>query len=275
MPTFKTRAAQVSTLVAYVAGYMLIMTAGWLVNGYDYGTVGGLFWQTPFLAAALIYTYALIRVYRVQVWRAARLRAPASLWAVVLILLLVGTGAVYALANGFHGRWATIPAVFVATMMVGLAEEGMFRGVLLTGLARRMSTRTALTLSSVTFGLLHAVNVFAREPVGAVIVQVVFTMFVGYVLGNVYIRTGGSIVIVALLHGLYDFVAFCTSYAGSHGGHTLAFVGWLNLAAWVGLAIVLLVRNRRGVPDLTAAWAAGPEPQSPGPIPGPGQTPDG
>ena len=92
MPAFKTRAAQVSTLVAYVAGYMVIMTAGWLVNGYDYGTVGGLFWQTPFLAAALIYTYALIRVYRVQVWRAARLRAPASLWAVVTLCMRVSAG---------------------------------------------------------------------------------------------------------------------------------------------------------------------------------------
>jgi uncharacterized protein len=258
MAAFRTRSPRIITLFLCAAGYLVIMAAGWMVNRYDYGTVANLFWQTPFLAAALLYTYALIGFYRVPVWRAAKLRAPWSLWVVVLILVLNAVGAAYALANGFHGRWATIPAIFAATLIVGFAEEGMFRGFLITGLSRRIGIGAALIVSSVTFGLLHAVNLLAHASLTAVAIQVIFTMFVGYGLGTVYIRTGGSLVVVAVLHGLYDFLVFCASYADSRGGHTLAVVSYVNFAAWVILAIFLFARKRRGLPELTGDAAPPP-----------------
>ncbi len=246
------RAMRPITAVAFAVVYMIIMAIGWIVDPYEYGTAGNLFYQTPFLVVALIYTYTLIRMYRVPVVRAGRLRAPWPLFAVIVIMLIDAVGAVYSLAPGFHGKWVTIPAMFVSTMIVGFAEEGMFRGLITTGLARRMSTGKALLISSVLFGFLHAVNILAHAAPGAVAFQVIFTMFVGYALGTVYIRSGGSLLLVALLHGFYDFFVFATSYGTASGGQTLMAISIVNLAAWFILSFVLLFRNRGRLPDLAA-----------------------
>ena len=247
MPHPKPRSPRVVTALLFAAGYLVIMAAGWLADPYDYGTVGNLFYQTPFLILALLYTYWLIRRYHVPVARAGRRRAPGTLWIVIAILLLNAAGMVYPLVNGFNGRWVVIPAVFLATMMVGFAEEGMFRGFLITSFARRMGISAALVLSSAVFGLLHAVNILAHAPLAGVIVQVVFTMFVGYVFATVYLRSGGSIVMVAILHGFYDFFVFCQAYATLRGGATLPLVSVLNLCAWVILAIALLIFSAGGL----------------------------
>jgi hypothetical protein len=100
VPHPKPRSPLVVTALLCAGGYLVIMAAGWLVDPYDYGTVGNLFYQTPFLLLALLYPDWLIRRYRVPVARAGRLRAPGVLWIVIAILLMNAAGMVYPLANG-------------------------------------------------------------------------------------------------------------------------------------------------------------------------------
>jgi membrane protease YdiL (CAAX protease family) len=240
------------TLTAILAAivYTVIMAAGWLVNRYDYGTVSNLFWVTPFLLLAIVFTYALIRRYRIPIASAGRLRTPWMMWVVILIIFVDGVGLTYSLTTGFAGHRTALAGIFVATMMVGFAEEGMFRGFLITSLARRMSIGKALVISSVMFGLLHSVNVLAHAEPLTVGVQVLFTLLVGYVLGTVYIRSDGSIVLVAILHGVYDFIVFSTGYATATGGQPHEWITFANLFLWILLAIVLGIRNAKGLPDL-------------------------
>jgi uncharacterized protein len=258
MPDSNNRSAGVARLLPAAVVYMALMAAGWIVNPYDYGTVSNLFYQTPFLLLAIVYAYTLLTYYRIPVGRAGRFKAPAALWVVLLIVAMNAASLVYALSTGFAGHRTAFAGVLVATMMVGFAEEGMYRGFLLSSLARKMSIGRALIVSSLMFGLLHGVNVLAHASVTAVLVQMAFTVFVGYALGTVYIKSGGNLVLVAVLHGLYDFAVFSADYATTTGGKPLPLIGVLTISAWVVLSLALFVSSGRPLPELPGAQTGAP-----------------
>jgi membrane protease YdiL (CAAX protease family) len=92
-------------------------------------------------------------------------------------------------------------------MLVGFAEEWMYRGLLLVVLTRLLGFRQGVLASAGAFGLLHALNILAGQSAGAVIGQVLLTtmfafMFIGLVLAT------RSLWIAMALHGLYDFFLF-------------------------------------------------------------------
>ena len=87
--------------------------------------------------------------------------------------------------------------VLLAVVMAPLAEELFFRGWLYTSLRARFSFVTALTVTSVLFGLAH----FEKTGIYALAV-----MPVGFVLGFVRERTG-SVVATIAIHAIYNGAA--------------------------------------------------------------------
>ena len=61
-------------------------------------------------------------------------------------------------------------------------------------------------------------------------------------------RSNGNIVLVAILHGLYDFVLSSQSYALTAGATGSASWAQLTIAIWVIFSIILLVRRQKGLP---------------------------
>lgn len=95
-------------------------------------------------------------------------------------------------------------SVIVMCLLVGLAEEYVFRGVVL-GLFLKMTHNNAFGAvigSSIMFGLIHMINLRSL-PIGYVSAQVLFAAAIGILFGTIYILTN-NLSIVILLHALRD-----------------------------------------------------------------------
>lgn len=94
--------------------------------------------------------------------------------------------------------------VIAICLLVGLAEEFVFRGILI-GLFLKITKNNSLGTvigSSVLFGLIHMTNL-RRLPIGYVSSQVIFAIAVGVLFGTIYLKTS-NLSIVILLHALRD-----------------------------------------------------------------------
>jgi membrane protease YdiL (CAAX protease family) len=108
---------------------------------------------------------------------------------------------------------STLLFVMLNTMLVGLSEEWMFRGVLFQGLRSRLALWPAILITSALFGAVHVVNVVTTGQLGEAVVQAVAAFMSGMVLIALLIRTG-SIWVPIVYHALWDFGTFVAS-AGS------------------------------------------------------------
>ena len=89
----------------------------------------------------------------------------------------------------------------VACMLcVGFLEEVIFRGLLFTAIAKD-NVRSAIILSSVTFGIGHIINLFNGSGMDLIsnLCQIVFAVAVGFLLVTLFHR-GGSLLPCILVH---------------------------------------------------------------------------
>ena len=89
---------------------------------------------------------------------------------------------------------------FISMCCVGFLEEVIFRGLLFRAIEKD-NLKTAVIVSSLTFGLGHIVNLFngsGRDPISSA-VQIVFAVLVGFVLVLIFLR-GKSLIPCILFH---------------------------------------------------------------------------
>ena len=89
----------------------------------------------------------------------------------------------------------------IACMLcVGFLEEVIFRGLLFTAIARN-NVRSAVIISSVTFGIGHIINLFNGSGMNLAsnLCQIVFAIAVGFLLVTIFYR-GGSLLPCILVH---------------------------------------------------------------------------
>lgn len=93
-------------------------------------------------------------------------------------------------------RHATLPQLLLISLLAGVGEEALFRGVLQPLLADYIGLPLALILVSLLFGLLHCIS----------LPYVVFASVLGAAFGALYAGTG-NILVPAAAHTSYDFAA--------------------------------------------------------------------
>ena len=92
-------------------------------------------------------------------------------------------------------------ALYVVSMLcVGFLEEVIFRGLLFTAIAKN-NIRSAVVISSVTFGIGHLINLFNGSGMDLVsnLCQIVFAIAVGFLLVTIFDR-GGSLLPCIIVH---------------------------------------------------------------------------
>ena len=145
--------------------------------------------------------------------------------------------------------WYLIAAYLLCMLLVGVAEEWMFRGVHSELLLRRYGATKegvwkATIISGVLFGLAHLSNLFGAAPVG-VLVQCVVAAGMGMVFAAIYYRTG-NIWVTVVLHAFIDAGALITS--GLYEGtivDTISGYQPIQLIGIVPYMIVLFVLLRK------------------------------
>ena len=140
--------------------------------------------------------------------------------------------------------------------LIGVAEEGLFRGIVHELFAdifvktTRKGVYLAIAASSVVFGLCHLTNLFAPGiSVAAVVLQVASAMAIGMVLCAIKFRSHGSIWPSIVLHALIDASGFI--YGGLLWGGTevdsvnnLDLRGVFMIPILIGLAIFLMRKEK-------------------------------
>ena len=227
--------------------YTALMTVNWLVTPYDYTTETAALVRAsiPLLVVMVLVMLLLVRLTGVRVQgRGGRLDAIA--WIGTILILLGSLQLVVSLLGGTAGvDWPLVGAVLVGCLLIGFGEELAYRGLALGGLGQVVSVPVAVVLSALLFSALHSINVLAGQSVGQTGFQLFYTFFMGLALGWIYIGSGRNLVLVALLHGLWDFQGIATALLPS----PVYFSAIPGIALWV-LGIVATVigfRRYRGV----------------------------
>lgn len=104
--------------------------------------------------------------------------------------------------NGFALNYSPAATVcrIVCMLCVGFLEEVIFRGLLFVAIAKD-NTKSAVIISSVTFGIGHIINLFNGSGMDFVnnLCQIVFAVAVGFLLVTIFYR-GGSLIPCILVH---------------------------------------------------------------------------
>ena len=113
---------------------------------------------------------------------------------------------------GFSPDYPMPGLLFAAVMMafVGFAEELVFRGFLFKALLKAGSVKTAIIISSVTFGTGHIINLLIGQDFVETLIQMLFAIAIGFAFTMVFYK-GGSLWPCILAHSLIDVTSvFCS-----------------------------------------------------------------
>lgn len=228
-------------------GYTLIMGLGWWINPHPYGEIDNVIFMIPTLGLLAMLAVYLIKRVKIK-FTNNKLQKSKVLWLFIgMLIYLLLNNVLVVLDGGIIGPWQKLALLLVATMLVGVAEEGVFRGYILNKINQKLGVKKALFYSSILFGLLHSVNFLAGPSIAQTIAQVVLTAAMGYVFGVIYLKTNRDLLLVMVLHGIYDFLVFSFTYLKNlnNSPRTTILVAPIMLILWV--YSLLLVRKNLGI----------------------------
>ena len=150
----------------------------------------------------------------------------------------------------------------LSMMMVGVAEEFAFRGVIAQTLLEHYGTSRggiwkACIVSGLLFGAGHLTNILGSEPFG-VLMQCLFAAALGVLFAAIYFRTG-NLWVTVFLHGMMDISSMLIG--GLYGTTTLAecVSGYnINMLYSVVLYLVPLafLLRKKKLPEVQFYWGS-------------------
>ena len=145
----------------------------------------------------------------------------ALLW--LLPMWVLSTGNLWGGVGLQYDGITTVMAV-LSFLLVGVAEEIVFRGFLFNGMRKSGSLTAAVIVSAVTFGMGHIVNLLTGQATGETLVQVIFAVAWGFLLTFAYLK-GGSLLPCIAIHGLIDaFSVFARDNEAASWAYIIATV---------------------------------------------------
>ena len=239
MTRTKTARIALTSAIVYILGMGLANAIVHNVSRVNYGDADYIAKMIPFLALLAAGSVCLFLIKRKQLAPSFEGRRRLRLFLVMFIPMVCM--ALYYCATNVELS-AAFMTPLIGTLLVGIAEEMMFRRILYVGLLGEPNGRSikgALLISSLTFSLLHAVNVLAGSPLSNVLTQLGATFIAGLFFAFMYERTQ-SILLMIVFHFLWDYLLL--------SGATLKVppfgiaMGALNIAQFI-IVVVLLVQK--------------------------------
>ena len=133
---------------------------------------------------------------------------------VVLDAIGISTGANRAVTAGLGNPDYFLAMIVLSILLVGPAEELLFRGVVQTRLRETWGAWPAILLATVIFGVIHLPAIVGDT--GQQWATIALITLLGVVLGYLYERTQ-NVVVPALVHGVHNAVIFGLQYLSAIG----------------------------------------------------------
>ncbi|MBQ6891487.1 MAG: CPBP family intramembrane metalloprotease [Clostridia bacterium] len=187
--------------VAWIAAYVVLASVGDNISA-DLGI--GKIVTLPILITLSAVLYLFVRKNGLsEKYGLSRPRLPAAKLLYYFPLLVLLT------ANLWYGAAVDMPALetvlyILAMFCVGFLEELIFRGLLFRAMAKN-GVRSAIVVSSVTFGIGHIVNLFNGSGAELLpnLLQVMYAMAIGFAFVMICCRTG-SLMPCILTHSIFN-----------------------------------------------------------------------
>lgn len=221
--------------VVTIAVYLLVGTVAYftqLSNNWIYGSAS--------LILSLVAALILTRMGR---WKAVGFRwpnRPRDLWYFALPLLPV----VITLIVGVEvTSLALLAEFFVITLLIGFAEEAIFRGLMLNALKAHGFWQAAL-ITALLFGLSHALNGLAGKSMAETAAQIFYAVAFGFAFAALVLKQGILWPLV-IVHFLIDFASFLQrpDFIISSDWNVLLVVGIALIFTLYGVFVMLQKRS--------------------------------
>ncbi len=168
---------------------------------------------------------------------------PARRFLYYVPLLILASGNLW---NGVAVNYTLVETVcrIVCMLCVGFLEEVIFRGFLFSAIARD-NLKSAVVISSVTFGVGHIINLFNGSGMDLVsnLCQIVFAVAVGFLLVTIFDR-GESLIPSILVHS-----AINTLGTFADDGNLTMQMHLLHLAVLTVITVVYTLILTRTLPE--------------------------
>ena len=129
-----------------------------------------------------------------------------------------------------------IVMLLALTAMVGFAEEALCRGMVVQAFLPRGVMRAAL-FSSLIFGFAHMIQIFYGMSIGTGLLYSIYAALIGFGFAAPYLRSGGAIWPVIIVHALYDFLGKMGHGWGAQAQPTSSFEILVRLVSAVLVAL--------------------------------------
>ena len=257
-------AGLVSVLLILLSGLVVGVAAGLLFPNADYYVLTLL---QELLGFGLVYLVVWASGYG-QVLRqkgCGLVRGlEVGLYPLALMMLVLVAGVAGCLQRQLPvAPWYRAGAFCLTMLLIGLAEELPFRGLICGVLLEAFGTSRAgvwkaVVLSGVIFGSAHLTNLLGAQPQG-VLVQAAVTSVLGMLFAAIYYRTG-NLWVTVLLHALMDFASLLPtglfmSGTGDAVAEAISAYGLINLLPVItyGVPVAFLLRKKK-LPEIQMLW---------------------
>jgi uncharacterized protein len=162
-------------------------------------------------------------------WRAVGFRRPAHprdlfFFLPLLLPVLINLGV------GLNvPRLLLFTELLAIALLIGFAEEAIFRGLMLNVLKARGLWQAAM-ITSLLFGLSHSLNLLSGKSGTAILIQIAYALAIGFAFAALVLKKGILWPLI-IVHALIDFTSFI-------GKDTIP-VGW-NAVAGVALTFLFM-----------------------------------
>ena len=183
--------------IVWIAVYCVLQSLANPLNsiiGIEYAA------SAAFCILQAIILFAFIRKNNLQKrYGLCKSPVPACRFLYYVPLLILASGNLW---NGVAVNYTPVETAcrIMCMLCVGFLEEVIFRGFLFTAIARN-NIRSAIIISSVTFGIGHIINLFNGSGMNLIsnLCQIVFAIAVGFLLVTIFYR-GGSLLPCIIVH---------------------------------------------------------------------------
>jgi membrane protease YdiL (CAAX protease family) len=221
-------------------------------RGITYGApeMMTVFWIV-LLGLNLLNVFWVTRYFNWQAIGFRSLNRKQLLWFLPSIALLIAMWVVC--LSGFGqtslsgAQWQLFALAGFTTLLVGIGEETMYRGIVLHGFLTTGRVRWAMFVSAIAFSLLHAVNVFGGVTLLAVPMQLILTFLFGFFFAPLMLKLN-NIVPLIIFHWLWDFVLFAAPLLGEQTNSAVNAIAFLNIPIEIVVGIVLWLQTKE-VPE--------------------------
>ncbi|MCT4631883.1 MAG: CPBP family intramembrane metalloprotease [Firmicutes bacterium] len=209
-------------LKALVAALIFIIIEG--VGMFTMYHVFGISYSSDFVARVLIYTQFILVIYVFVVninifknlgFEKLRLNEIKCFLPFAILGMLLIISSIISADWKSDIDYTLLIQTVIMTLFVGIAEEVMFRGIVLKSFLKKGKVKRAVIISAVAFSLLHSVNILAGVNVITIIPQLVLTLIFGLSFGWIAVKIKNIIPLI-IFHWIWDMCVISSKIIGSN-----------------------------------------------------------